>query len=223
MKKTWWVATLLASACSEESIQRYEHEVVMLAQDDRGEPLASVSIALDGQDVGDTDASGGLTVSLSAPDGQRVAFVAKCPPGHEAARSKDELLLRNMQQASEDSSVELRVGITCPRSQRLAALIVRADGRGGLPVLINGERRAVTDKSGVAHIALRMPPGTPLRAELDTAKHSKLQPQNPQHVFAIGEEDAVVVFDQPFSTKRRKRVRKATAEEPVVKRPVRID
>lgn len=220
---------LAVLACAEEPPPHHDFEVGFLAADDRGRPLAGVTVALAGESVGVTADDGQLRRRLRAIDGHRVRVEAGCPDGHLEAELSGELVLRALRRLDEpDAITSLTLSITCPRAERRAAVVVRADGRAGLPVVVDGVPRAVTDASGVAHLALPVAPHRSLRIALDTSAAPRLRPQSPQRVFTLGEADEVFVFDQPFETRRKRRKRRPAPEQPEPepeepRRPVRLN
>ena len=196
------------------------------AANDRGQALAGVAIAVAGREVGVTDARGDLVVEGGFAEGSAASLAARCPAGFLAAEMIESITFRRFQPISSAApDAPLEVSLVCPRERRVAALVVRAGGRGGLPVLVDGARRAVTDESGIAHLALEVAPSDAVRVVLDTSGEPRLRPQKPQTTFTMGDVDDVWVMDQRFEAKReptRRRRRSAPPPEPP-KRPIRVN
>ena len=104
--------------------------------------------------------------------------------------------------------------------------MVHADGRAGLPVLVDGEVVGRTNARGVAHLALHRPSNTTFRVALDTSSRPRLRPRNPEVPFAVGDADDIFVFDQSFEqlrVRKRRRHRKRANKAVKPARPIKIE
>ncbi len=176
--------------------------LMFASESDPGQPLGGVRVTVDDAPIGETAANGFLEVSLDEKPGTRLVLGANCPDGYQQARLVPTLTLRRLRSlASGPDAGQLRVPITCAPTHRTAALVVRAEGRAGVPIVVNGRELARTDKNGVAHVAIRSLPYDNLRVVLDTRTFPSLMPQDPELSFQIGESDEIFIFDQAFIDK----------------------
>lgn len=183
-------------------------------------PLAGVPILIRNRTMGHTDASGTLRFDVPGRDGQVIPVTVRCPAGTRAPTSPIEVTLHTVQvldRAAAERGIVQRVN--CPPEDRTVAIVVRTDGRVGLPVIWQGREISRTDQAGVAHMTFRARPQTQIQLALSTVGAPTLRPQNPTRQFIVPDEDTVMAFDQEFHEEQQtRRVRR------VVRRrgPIRI-
>jgi hypothetical protein len=193
-----------------------------VASSDPGVPLAGVQISANGSPVpGTTGADGVLRIELSGAEGSSVAVSATCPAGHREPDPIAPLILRRVIDLATGGAAALQVSVTCRPLSRHGVVIVRAGGEGpreGIPVLLDGREVSRTDRSGVAHVALDLPPGTAFSVQLATATVAPmLRPTDPTMPFTVPDHDEIFIFDRPFDTEvpppapRRRARRRATS------------
>jgi hypothetical protein len=166
-------------------------------------PLAGVQITREGRPLGTTDAAGRLEVRLTGQEGMAVGYRAECPAGYRTPPTPPPLVLRQFrsvavpgQPAAPPRGIE--VTLQCPPTQRYAAVIVRAGGFAGIPVVMSGREVTRTDASGAAHFTLPLAPNTSFAVGLDTSANPNLKPASPTASFTIGDADDILVFDPPL-------------------------
>lgn len=209
-------------ACEDE--QRLSRFRVTFTSLSDGEPLGGVSVIADGQPVGTTGPDGLLRIEVEGHEGRTLSVHAQCPSGYRAPEPLPVLTLRSFQGLDPVAAERgLEMTISCPPSERTAAIVVRT-GQPDLPIRMRGQELARTDAAGVAHFALTLRPNTTFRLAIDTSLRTDLRPQNPSVSFTIPDADEVFLYDQPFETKRRpRRVRVRPAEPPPPALPTRIN
>lgn len=229
-----WFVVLSASLWGcEEPAPPTPYPVTFMAVSDPGEPLAGVTIAAGGMNAV-TDATGLLSVELQGPEGSTVPITAECPAGHRLATAPAPLVLRRVIDLTTGLTAALQVSVTCPPLSRHGVIVVRATGEGpreGIPVLVDGREVARTDRSGVAHVALDMAPGSAIQVQLATSSVLPLlRPADPSMPFVFRDADDIFVFDREFDTEapaapppRRGRRRAAPAPTgPTIHIPTRL-
>jgi hypothetical protein len=208
------------------------YPVTFLAVADPGEALAGVTIAAGGMNAV-TDATGMLSVELQGPEGSTVPITATCPEGHRLAVAPAPLVLRRVIDLTTGMTAALQVSIACPPMSRHGVVVVRASGEGsreGIPVMIDGREVARTDRSGVAHVALEMAPGSAIQVQLATSTVMPLlRPADPSMPFTFRDADDIFVFDREFESeeppaapRRRGRRRAAAPSAPTIHIPTRL-
>jgi hypothetical protein len=209
--------------------------ITFVAEADPGTPLAGVTVTVAGAPPAVTAADGTVRLELSGDEGTSVPVSATCPEGHRTAPALSPIVLRTTVGVGGAPAPGLRVSISCPPSIRHGVVVIRAGGTGtasraGLPVMIENRQVAVTDTSGVAHVALDMAPGQSFQVLLATATVSpNLRPQDPQLTFVFPDSDEIFAFDENFDEveapapehHHRRRPPPATTSGPVLI-PVRI-
>jgi hypothetical protein len=219
------LAIALLCACSAPPSRPPVAFSTAFAAESDGAPLAGVTITVAGHVVGATDERGRLTVDLRGQEGEALPVSAACPAGHRASEPLPRLTLRRFRGLG-DRAGGLAMTVQCPPHERQIAVVVNANGRVDVPVLIQGREVTRTNSRGVAHVALAMRPSQTFRLALDTTGHVGLRPQNPSMTFTVPDHDEVLVYDQPFEEPARPRARRIVAPAPpaeLPRVPVRID
>lgn len=220
------VLAALSAGC-EEGPKLRSYPVAVEATVD-GQPLAGVRIKAEGSELGVTDDSGALDASLLGTEGQRMRLEVACPEGYKEPTELAPIVLRSMARLASEGEgparAATRVSVECRPTQRRAVLVVRADGKPDLPILVQGERVARTSADGVGHALLELEPGAELLVALDTSSLPQLRPKNPARRFRIEDEDTILLFDQPFAEAPKPKVhRKRRPKPPPQHVPYRID
>lgn len=220
-----WTILALAS-CQAEAPKRNSHALKFYGEDDRGDPVSGIHIALGQAELGLTGASGELRTQIRASHGQKYPVRARCPKEYEPAQVPADLVFRETREiAGQPSSVSVR--ILCSRSLRVAALLVHATGVEGLPISIDGVVEGHTGLGGFEHLRIDAAPGTKVDVALDTSSMPELRPSNPSRILSIGATDSLLIFDQEFHkdkpVRKRRRRAKKRPEAQAKRRPVRID
>jgi hypothetical protein len=223
------LATLLASVLplagcggAQPARETVSLSVLFTAESDPGLPLAGVRVLVGGEDRGVTGEDGSLRTVIEDRDGARVAVAITCPDGHRPGRTTEDLVVRPFLTLS-GADDHLRYPLQCTPTARRVAVLVRADGRADLPVMIAGREVARTDAAGAAQLVLAMAPGSAFRVSLDTSADPRLRPAEPTRTFTVGDRDEIVVFDQVFeqqrASRRARREPETVAVAPVVAAP----
>lgn len=196
----------------QSSVATSDFRVVVRAASDDAQPVAGVVVSAAGRRLGSTDAVGNLAVRLPGDEGQTVPMSVTCPERFLALQAPAPLRLTNARALGSGKTEPLIYDATCDRKERNVVIAVRAVGSKSTPILVNGQRQAVTDENGVAHIALSVDRDAPsLRVDLDTTADPSLTPQNPGRTFALKGKDSLLIFEQPLSHRARLKPRAATA------------
>lgn len=220
----------LAGACGNHAPSSTHYQLQFDVVDDRGEAIAGVAIAVGDTQIGTTNGSGILRAEVSASKGDRYPLHRQCPERYENAGEVESIVFRDTKGLGGGKHAKIHVQLQCERQERVAALLVHADGRQGLPVLIDGVEVGRTGAGGFAHLRLDLRPGSQFQVAIDSSEHPSLRPVDPRRTMTVGSEDGLFVFDPVFSElvpekkKRRRRRAQAPAQAPTQKtRPVRID
>jgi hypothetical protein len=206
--------------------QRDAYRVSIHSQTEDGDPLPKVEILSAGKRLGITNDKGVLQAVLRGREGDERTFEVKCPQGFRAPEERPAIQLRSLRHV-EGSELNVR----CLPDKRMAALLVSAPGFAGLPILVHGHEVGRTDASGIAHLALRGEPRTPMRVVLDTSARPRVTPASPHKDVRIGTRDEIVVFApelaEPEPPKPKVRKEKKTEKEepvaPAVLRPEKLN
>jgi hypothetical protein len=217
------LAGLAFGGCKGGARKLHEYSVTFRSVSDDGEVLAKVGILDNGQALGITDPQGVLHAKLQGRDGEERLFTVKCPDGYRGGEERVALQLRTL--GENGSELEVR----CYPDRRMAALLVNAPGFAGLPVLVHGHEVGRTDAQGIAHLALRGEPRTPMRVVLDTSSRPRVTPPSPHKDVRIGDRDEIVVFSpgltevEPPKPKRVHKKQAVVVEPPKPVRPEQLN
>jgi hypothetical protein len=217
------LAGLALGACKGGARKVREYSVTFHSVSDDGEALGKVEVHDNSRVLGTTDPQGVLHARLQGRDGEERVFTVKCPDGYRSGEERVALQLRTLGEAG--SELEVR----CHPERRLAALLVNAPGFAGLPVLVHGREVGRTDAGGIAHLALRGEPRTPMRVVLDTSSRPRVTPPSPHKDVRIGDRDEIVVFSpgltevEPPKPKRTHKKKDVVVEPPKPVRPEQLN
>jgi len=230
MNKSAYVllSVVLASAlgCSSRASTagtKPDFAVLVRASSDDEQPLANVAVSAAGHFLGATAAAGTLPLRISGHEGQVLPVTLTCPEGYSPPNAAPPLRLTQARALGSGKAEPLVYDIVCDRKKRSVVVAVKASGLKGAPVLINGERQAVTDENGIAHVALTVDRDTPaVRVDLDTSAEPALAPQNPGRTYALNRKDSLFIFEQSLSRRTRPKP-KARPAAPARHVPQRLD
>ena len=200
------VTALMLVACTDPQSEESRFAVTFLTESDAGLPLAGVEVQVERKQVGVSSAEGIVQAFVTAEEGSKVAIDYECPPGHRDSDKTTWLLLRQFEAVGGTAGV-LELKLRCPPERRTAAFVVRTENGAGLPVLLNGEPVALTNKKGIAHFSVRDAPQTEYQVRIDTSAKPRLKPQNPVHQFTLVDQDSLFTVGQEFHRPKRKRPR----------------
>ena len=219
------IAAALVVACDDEPEPPPRFPFTFHATSD-GQPMAGVTITVNDNDLGVTEDDGSLRRDLTGPPGQPVLVNARCPEGHRSPEDPQQHTLRVIQSIDPAATARgIQVRFDCPPSARDAVVVVRTHDQAGLPILVDGRQRAVTDESGAAHVHMHTTPQTTFQIQIATASNELLRPRDPVMNVTVPDHDAVFTFDQRFEEerpRRRRRRRRAPTKAPVSRLPIRI-
>lgn len=197
------VALLLLSplaeiaTCEPSGPPRQEFAVRVRAINPEGDPLPGVVLGVGGSVLGTTGQKGELGLRVFGVEGEQVQLQAACPPGHSGPRENPLVALRRFQSVDPNAPARTEITLTCTPAQRVTAVAIRT-GQPSIPVRLRGEELARTNEAGIAHVLLRQEAGSAFQLTLDTAERAELRPESPTRMFAIGDRDDFVVWDQAF-------------------------
>lgn len=207
---------IVSIACSQESGLR-QYEIEFVGKTNNGEPLPNLTIVADGKELGMTDKTGKLSISVSGNDGQRIDLAASCPDGFRGPTEQPKLVLRTFESVDPTSNKRTTLEVICTATERYAVIAVKTQIP-NIPILFQGENIAKTSETGVAHAMLKLPIDSNVRLELDTRLRPDLRPQNPSRIFSIEKEDTFMVWNQELKEEKKKitkKIRKKRVEPKV--------
>ncbi len=187
------------AACEKERSKLDSYPVIFQAKEPNGRPVGQVSVLINSGLTGTTDAQGRLRVSLQGKEGAQVKVQADCPEGFVDPVELQPFVLRKVLTFSANPEPQpIEFLIPCKPALIKAVVMVRTGGQADLPVLIDGREVGRTTSEGVAHVMVRMAPGTEFQVKLSTSHKPRLRPQEPSQTFSVPEVESVLVFDQAF-------------------------
>lgn len=167
-------------------------------------PLPGASISVQRRVVTNTDARGQGRLELTGHDGMVVPVTVQCPNGTRGPEAPIDVTLRTMQvidQASAARGIVQRVN--CPPADRTVAIVVRTNGKAGIPITWQGLEVSRTDATGVANLTFRVRPAQQIQLALNTGgSFADLRPQSPTRQFLAPDADEVFVWSQDFELAR---------------------
>ncbi len=195
--------SLATAACGNASTQLADGiDVTLVATSELGEPLAGVPWSLSGRVLGQTGAGGELSQRLAGPEGRVVTLSATCPAGYQESPAVVQARLKSAYDLS-GKAEPTKYDAVCARVQVDVVLVVHTSGVAGIPVRVDGRAVAVTDEHGTAHIYLPSPRATKrVDVTLETSGLPTLSPASPSRSFELHSRDAILVFEQAFSSSR---------------------
>lgn len=199
------VLPLLIGACGQKDISR-RYEFVVRVTSDPGQPLAGVGVVHRGKQVGVSGADGSVKLSARGNEGEALSFDLRCPEGYRGPSAPLSIPLRT----SADSSRRPEYAGSCAPTTRTLVIAVRAEHGENLPVRYLGREVARTDRSGAAHLLLKIAPEDALELTLDTSEQPALRPKSPVLRLTASATDDLLVLNQAFEK---------PAPPPVVYRP----
>ncbi len=171
-------------------------------------PLPGVTLSVRTRQLGATDANGAARLELTGRDGMVVPVTVRCPAGTRGPEAAVDVTLRTMQvidQAAAARGIVQRVN--CPPEDRTVAIIVRTNGKAGVPITWQGREISRTDGTGVASMTFRARPQQQIQLAFNTATDfADLRPQSPTRQFMVPDADDVFVWNQEFDVQAPPRV-----------------
>ncbi len=196
--------TCALAACGEQAPRRFGMHLHAERATDM--PLAGVHVWADGRDLGITNAAGRIVAELHGIEGTTVSLTIACPAGHRTDTPTRRVPLRSIEGANR-ALHPIEVDVRCEPELHRVALVVRAEAPNlpSLPIEVDNQKVGQTDASGVAHVLFEARPGSTLRVKLATSSRPNLEPRDPVQTFQVGDEDAILLFAQAFSSPAPKR------------------
>ena len=188
-------------------------DVVIRVDSDPGIPLAGAVVVRNQKDVAPTDADGRAKLTITGSEGDTLDYFVRCPADYQSPTKPISVVLRRLT----DKSRPPEYTTACPPNVRRVVVVVRADGGPHLPVTYLGQRVAMTDASGAAHVLLNMHPGDQFELGLDTSEkgYERLRPQNPTSpLFQVKPRDDIQLFEVKFTLEKGKIIYKARPRGP---------
>lgn len=195
------VRVLLAAhlvACHASSDPEAAVPIEILVESDPGVPLGGAHVTVDGRFAGKSDLNGFLRPSVATQSGATVRIEHDCPDGYLEPDGSKVLRMREYQGLGHDGAPALQISLRCKPEKRRAVFVVRARGAARLPVLLDGEPVAQTNRFGVAQFSALGAPGAEYLVKIDTGGSPALLPRSPSHLFALSDANEVFVIDQAF-------------------------
>jgi len=198
---------VLMTACSKPP----PFAVLITTVDEQGHPLAAVPVRIGAQQLS-SDADGHAQALILGEEGTRIPLTLSAPEGYRLTGGNDGIVLRRIYAPGGGGSL-LPVERTVRFESLLRNYAVLIDGGvAGLPVQTYGNRRAVTNKLGIAGFLYQGMPGDELRVELDTSG-TRLRPANPSTTFVLPEHADAFVWHEQFERPAPQQKKKAPPRE----------
>ncbi len=159
------VALTSLSGCGQKDVSR-RYEFVVRVTSDPDQPLSGVGVVHRGKHVGVSSADGSVKLSARGNEGETLSFDLRCPEGYRGPSTP----LAIPPRTSADSSRRPEYAATCSPTTRTLVIAVRAEYGENLPVRYLGREVARTDRSGAAHLLLKIAPEDALELTLDTSE-----------------------------------------------------
>jgi hypothetical protein len=188
-----------------------EFPVTVIARFEDGRPAPGALCSAAGASNVRTGADGRATFRIYGSDGEQARLEIKPPEGYRLAPKADlDVPLRRgiPLGGGDEQPIPVSREITFAPKLRTYAIMVRTDGRSGLPVETYGKAMAATNEQGVAIFTYKGVPGTELEVRLLTAGQVNLKPANPRRTFTLPDHDDAFVFRQAFKEEDVRMVRK---------------
>ena len=189
-------AGLLASCATERAVTQYR--VTFEVYSDLN-VLPGAQLMVRGRPAAVTDAAGTARLAMQGQDGVMVPVTVRCPAGTRSPQQPVEVTLRTLQvfdRAAAARGIVHRVN--CPPDDRTLAVIVRTNGRAGLPLMWQGREVSRTDENGMAHVVFHAHPTQQIQLALATDASPLLRPTSPTHQFMVPDADDVQMWPVDF-------------------------
>lgn len=215
--------TLLGCSANRAVPDASRFAVEFLVSKDDGDALEGAVVRAGNGDLGATGADGALRAELTGTEGQTVPVTVTCPDGFAGAERPSSVRLAHTRRVDLGGYQATRFEATCTREVREIVLVVRSEGAGGVPLVVDGRPAGSTNSDGIAHVLAHAERRVgALRVTLDTSSRPELKPKSPTRTYELSGKDAILLFDQTFVT-APKRVLRAAAPKPQKHVPYRID
>jgi len=195
-----WVILAVAACGGSGQKAIDEFPVTVLARFEDGRPAPGASCSAPGTTRVRTGPDGKATFRIYGSDGETVRVAIVPPEGHRVLKADLEVPLRRgiPLGGGDEQPIPVQRDVTFAPTQRTYAVMVRTDGRLGLPIETYGKAVAATNEQGVALFMYKGVPGTELEVRVLTANAPNLKPANPRKTFLLPDHDDAFVFRQGF-------------------------
>ena len=193
-----------------------EFPVTVIARFEDGRPAPGASCSAPGTKGVRTGPDGKATFRIYGSDGEQVRVAIVPPEGYRVIKADLEVPLRRgiPLGGGDEQPIPVQREVTFAPTQRTYAIMVRTDGRLGLPIETYGKPVAATNEQGVALFMYRGVPGTELEVRVLTANAPNLKPANPRKTFLLPDHDDAFVFRQAFKEEDVRGARRRPAVAP---------
>ncbi len=200
------VALLICTlaSCSSPSSKRAEVQLMARVTDDYGEPFSGAVVQI-GDAHGKSDRNGNFETTSWAPEGSPVRAKVVCPPDHRPVGGHAKTItVRHLRSIGGDNPglSHLEIHFVCEPTVRQHVLIVRTDGRPGLPVMVTGTHAMTTNEDGLAAHVVSGAPGDEIMVVIDTSQQPGLRPDRPSRRMVLPGRSRFLIFDQNFEVKK---------------------
>lgn len=203
---------------------KHDYTVEVEVTDTDENPLPRVPVTLDGRVVGHTDREGKFAGKLNEIAGKDVTLGVQDITGYRFINEKTSVTetLKTTTVNGTQSGIPLYLQIQAESITKDYLVWVEAscgDDRQekceGLPVLLDGEEVARTNRLGYAHFSFADVPQNDVMVSIDTPddEDEKLEPADPQYALTLDLDSHIYMIDETFEppgaakskTKRRRR------------------
>lgn len=185
----------VGTACQEPSGIARPVFFEIVVESDPGVRLGSVPIQVDGESLGQTSSDGVLRTPILSAPGRVHTVTHDCPADHVSPRGSTSIRVR---QYASHRPGPIQIKLECRPLVRVAAFIVRAKNGAGLPVRVNGELVATTNRFGVAHFSESGPAGTEYLVEVDASGQPGLRPRSAMKLVTAPDSDELFILAPTF-------------------------
>lgn len=182
-------------------------------EDEAARPISLAEVTLDRVSLKPTDEKGMTRAKISHADGETIRLQVQCPADYAQAADPARSVTVRRWFAEEKNRAQLQIAplferFVCRPLNHPSVLVVRTHGADKLPIKALGRTVGETTEEGVALLVIDEASGSEMEVMLDTVAQPDLQPKMPTRRFTVPETSQILVFDQTFSRKKKKKARK---------------
>lgn len=190
--------SMLGTSCKRSE----KYVLIVEVLNEQGQPIPGVTVQLSDGPMMRTDIRGRIRRTVLSFDGTREPLRIEPPAGYELAEPLPRFveLHRDVDPLTKRTrTVPIVVPIHLRLSTRTYAVVVQTNAA-GVPVMVDGIERAVTNRFGVALFLQTGAPGGMLAVRLHTgSRFPLLRPQSPRLMVRLGRSPDVVLVNQQFT------------------------
>lgn len=177
-------------------------KIFVKVESDPGKALPGAVVIRKNKTLATTGPDGRAMLTIAGAEGEVTDVIIHCPEAYQSPAKPVGIRLTRIA----DGTKVPEYNVSCPPTLRRVVVAVKAENGANLPVVYLNRRVTRTDASGAAHFALQVAPGTQFQVTLDTSEQGdRLKPKSPSKPFTVGRQDDILLFEQTFQVKKKKR------------------